>query len=240
MTIRVLIVEDQPITRLGIQKLINLATDLEVVGLAENGREAIAQTRRLSPDVVLMDIQMPVMNGKAATRQIIKEFPGCKILMLTTFDNDQYIVEALKAGAKGYLLKDMDMDKLAQAIRMAHQGYSQMSPGVLEKFIGKMAIVKHSGRKKTDLSTEANPEPREAEKLDLTAFNNLTRREREILEAMSQGLNNREIAATLFLSVSTIRSHISNMISSLNVEDRFELRSYAKRMFKNRHKPSTR
>jgi len=122
MTIRVLIVEDQPITRLGIEKLINLAADLEVVGLAENGREAIAQTRRLSPDVVLMDIQMPVMNGKAATRQIIKEFPGCKILMLTTFDNDQYIVESLKAGAKGYLLKDMDMDKLAQAIRMAHQG----------------------------------------------------------------------------------------------------------------------
>ena len=232
--------EDQPITRLGIQKLINLATDLEVVGLAENGREAIAQTRRLSPDVVLMDIQMPVMNGKAATRQIIKEFPGCKILMLTTFDNDQYIVEALKAGAKGYLLKDMDMDKLAQAIRMAHQGYSQMSPGVLEKFIGKMAIVEHSSRKKTDLITVENPEPREAEKLDLTAFNNLTRREREILEAMSQGLNNREIAATLFLSVSTIRSHISNMISSLNVDDRFELRSYAKKMFKNRSKPSTR
>jgi len=240
MTIRVLIVEDQPITRLGIEKLINLAADLEVVGLAENGREAIAQTRRLSPDVVLMDIQMPVMNGKAATRQIIKEFPGCKILMLTTFDNDQYIVEALKAGAKGYLLKDMDMDKLAQAIRMAHQGYSQMSPGVLEKFIGKMAIVEHSSRKKTDLITVENPEPREAEKLDLTAFNNLTRREREILEAMSQGLNNREIAATLFLSVSTIRSHISNMISSLNVDDRFELRSYAKKMFKNRSKPSTR
>jgi len=233
-------VEDQPITRLGIEKLINLAADLEVVGLAENGREAIAQTRRLSPDVVLMDIQMPVMNGKAATRQIIKEFPGCKILMLTTFDNDQYIVEALKAGAKGYLLKDMDMDKLAQAIRMAHQGYSQMSPGVLEKFIGKMAIVEHSSRKKTDLITVENPEPREAEKLDLTAFNNLTRREREILEAMSQGLNNREIAATLFLSVSTIRSHISNMISSLNVDDRFELRSYAKKMFKNRSKPSTR
>jgi DNA-binding NarL/FixJ family response regulator len=151
---------------------------------------------------------------------------------LTTFDNDQYIVDALKAGAKGYLLKDMDMDKLAQAIRMAHQGYPQMSPGVLEKFIGKMAIVEQLGGKKTDLITE--------EKLDLTTFNNLTRREREILEAMGQGLNNREIAATLFLSASTIRSHISNMVSSLNVEDRFELRFYAKRMFKNRHKPSTR
>jgi len=232
MTIRVLIVEDQPITRFGIQKLINLTTDLEVVGLAENGREAIAQTRRLMPDVVLMDIQMPVMDGKKATRQIIKEFPDCKILMLTTFDNDQYIVDALKAGAKGDLLKDMDMDKLAQAIRMAHQGYPQMSPGVLEKFIGKMTIGEHSGGKKTALSME--------EKLDLTAFNNLTRREREILEAMSQGLNNREIAAGLFLSVSTIRSHISNMISSLNVDDRSELRSYAKKMFKDRHKPSTR
>jgi DNA-binding NarL/FixJ family response regulator len=240
MTIRVLIVKDQPITRLGIEKLINLTADLEVVGLAENGREAIAQTRRLMPDVVLMDIQMPVMNGKAATRHIMKEFPGCKILMLTTFDNDQYIVDALKAGAKGYLLKDMDMDKLAQAIRMAHQGYPQMSPGVLEKFIGKMAIVEHLGGKKTDLSTEEKLEAREAEKLDLTAFNNLTRREREILEAMSQGLNNREIAAALFLSVSTIRSHISNMVSSLNVEDRFELRFYAKKMFKKRHKPSTR
>jgi DNA-binding NarL/FixJ family response regulator len=228
MTIRVLIVEDQPISRLGIQKLLNLEPDLEVVGLAENGREAITQVRSLMPDVVLMDVRMPVMDGKKATRQIMKEFPGCKILMLTTFDNGQYIQDALQGGAKGYLLKDVDMDKLAQAIRMVNQGYPHMSPGVLEKFVNRTRAGDQVGEKIPDLITE--------ERVDLTEFKKLTPREQEILEAMSQGLNNREISQTLFISLSTIRTHISNMISSLNVENRSQLKYYADTIFEHRYK----
>lgn len=189
-----------------------------MVGQASNGVDAIAQVRAVDPDIVLMDVQMPLMDGREATRQIVQQWSRCAIIMLTTFDHDQYIVEALKAGAKGYLLKDTETDKLVEAIRLVNQGYPQMSPGVLEKFIGRMAIADEVG----------NGEP------DLTEFNKLTPREQEILEVMSQGLNNREIAAALFISDGTIRTHIRNMLSRLEIGDRFQLMCYAKAIFAHR------
>jgi DNA-binding NarL/FixJ family response regulator len=216
--IRVLIVDDQGITRRGLQTLLDLEPDLEVVGLASNGIDAISQVKAVNPDLVLMDVKMPLMGGREATRQIMQRCPHCTILMLTTFDHDRYIVDALQAGAKGYLLKDMDTDKLVQAIRLVHQGYPQMSPGVLEKLVGRMPLA--------DESEDAEP--------DLTEFNKLTPREQEILEVMSQGLNNREIAAALFISDGTIRTHIRNMISRLNVGDRFQLMCYANAVFAHR------
>lgn len=191
--------------------------DLEVVGQASNGIDAIAQVRAVNPDIVLMDVQMPLMDGREATRQIVQQWSHCAIIMLTTFDHEQYIVEALKAGAKGYLLKDMETDKLAQAIRLVNQGYPQMSPGVLEKLMGRMAIA-----------DEVETEP------DLTEFNKLTPREQEILEVMSQGLNTREIAAALFISDGTIRTHIRNMLNRLGIGDRFQLMCYAKAIFVHR------
>jgi DNA-binding NarL/FixJ family response regulator len=174
--------------------------------------------RAVNPDIVLMDVQMPLMDGQEATRQIVQQWSRCAIIVLTTFDHDQYIVEALKAGAKGYLLKDMETDKLAQAIRLVNQGYPQMSPGVLEKFMGRMVIA--------DEVEEGEP--------DLTEFNKLTPREQEILEVMSQGLNNREIAAVLFISDGTIRTHIRNMLNRLEIGDRFQLMCYAKAIFAHR------
>jgi DNA-binding NarL/FixJ family response regulator len=228
MTIRVLIVEDQPLTRLSIQKMLNLEPDIDVVGLAENGKEAIDQMRLLIPDVVLMDVRMPIMDGKKATRQIMKEFPDCSILMLTTFDSDQYILEALKAGAKGYLLKDMDMRRLAEAIRMTHRGYSQMSPGILEKFVNRIKVGDRAGGKIPDAIPERQ--------IEITEFNKLTSREQEILEAIGRELNDDEIAELLFISVSTIRSHISNMSSKLKIQDRSQLKSYADTIFENRYR----
>jgi DNA-binding NarL/FixJ family response regulator len=211
--IRVLIVDDKPVTRRGLQTLLELEPDLEVVGLGKNGVDAIALVGEVNPDVVLMDLKMPLMDGQEATRRIMRQYPHCKILMLTSFEQEPYIEGALRAGAKGYLLKDAD--ELAQAVRSAYHGYSQMSPGVLETLMGRLAIE----------SAEGEP--------DMNVFNALTAREQEILKAIAQGLSNREIAEALFLSESTVRTHISNMLNRLSLKDRFQLKCYANMVFVN-------
>ncbi len=147
--IRVLLVEDQALIRDGIKVMLNLEPDLQVVGTADNGETAIEQATVLQPDLVLMDIQMPVMDGKAATRIIHERFPTIKVLVLTTFDDDQNIAEAMKAGAKGYLLKDMPSEELAQAIRFVHKGYTQMGPGLLEKMLAKVPASASANQEKT-------------------------------------------------------------------------------------------
>jgi DNA-binding NarL/FixJ family response regulator len=206
--IRVLIVDDKPVTRQGLQTLLELEPDLEVVGLGKNGVEAIALVGAVQPDVVLMDLKMPLMDGQEATRRIVQRYPHCRVLMLTSFEQEPQILGALRAGAKGYLLKDGD--ELAQVIRSAYHGYVQMSPGVLEKVIGRRAIA-----------DDAVGEP------DMGAFEALTAREQEVLRAIAQGSSNREIAEELFLSESTVRTHISNMVNRLGLGDRVELRDYA-------------
>jgi DNA-binding NarL/FixJ family response regulator len=208
--IRVLIVDDKPVTRQGLQTLLELEPDLEVVGLGKNGVEAIALVGEVNPDVVLMDLKMPQMDGQEATRRIVQQYPCCRVLMLTSFEQEPQILGAFKAGAKGYLLKDGD--ELAQVIRSAYHGYVQMSPGVLEKVIGRMA-------------DGAAGEP------DIGAFEALTAREQEILRAIAQGSSNREIAEELFLSESTVRTHISNMVNRLGLGDRVELKGYADTVF---------
>jgi DNA-binding NarL/FixJ family response regulator len=223
--IRVLVVENQKITpkptQLNIEKLLHQEDDLKIVGLATNGVEAITQVHQLHPDVVLMDIHMPLMDGQEAACHIRQQYPNCKILMLATFDQDDCIVNAfINIGVQGYLLKDRDMPQLAQSIRMAHQGYSQMSPGVLEKLRGKVTI--------------APPPTPEKEPDEVSSFQTLTLREQAILKAIAQGLNNREIAAVQFLSPSTVRNHISNMIDRLKLENRFQLRCYAEKVFAHR------
>ncbi len=205
--IRVLLVEDQEIVRRGLKTLLETQADLQVVGEAENGQVAVQQVEALQampnpPDVVLMDIRMPVMDGVEATRLICQQFPGIKILVLTTFNDAQYIAEAIHFGAKGYLLKDTPAKELAEAIRSIHRGYTQFGPGILEKMVAQAPTTK---------SQTGDPPPGLLE---------LTTREREILQMIAAGASNREIAQTLFLSEGTVRNHISHILSRLNVRDR--------------------
>jgi DNA-binding NarL/FixJ family response regulator len=212
--IRVLIVNDQRTVRQEIQAMLATEADLQVVGSAANGRKAIAQVGTAQPDVVLMEVQMPVMDRFRAIRQIVQQYPQCKVLIFTSLDDVQAILDAFKAGVKGYLLRSVD--HLAHSIRQVHQGHDlMMGSGLLKKFAGQVTRV--------DRSRWSEPGRSE--------FERLTAREQEILRAMSQGMSTREIAEALVLSDSTVRTHISNMMKRLDIEDRFQLRRYASQVF---------
>ncbi|MCU0565764.1 MAG: response regulator transcription factor [Oculatellaceae cyanobacterium Prado106] len=208
MAIRVFLVDDQSIIRNGLRALLQLEPDLEIVGDTENGQVAIAQITMLQPDVVLMDLRMPVMDGIAATRAIAQQFPAIKILMLTTFDEEKEIAEALRQGASGYLLKDTPSEALAQAIRAAHQGYAQLSPGILQKMM-----------------TAASP-PSENPAIP-PELAELTPREREVLRWIAAGASNREIAQALFISEGTVKNHVTNLLGRLDLRDRTQAAIFA-------------
>jgi len=206
--IRVLIVEDQEIVRRGLKALLDIEPGLQVIGEANNGYSAIKQLEALQetaqfPNVVLMDIQMPVMNGVKATQLICQQFPEIKILVLTTFNDTEYVAKALRFGAKGYLLKDTPGDELAKAIHSVHQGYTQFGPGIVEKVIAEASMTK----------------PNLPELLP-PGLTELTDREREILRLIAGGASNREIAQTLHLSEGTVRNHITHILTRLNLRDR--------------------
>ncbi|PSB04013.1 response regulator transcription factor [Merismopedia glauca] len=203
--IRLLLVEDQEIVRRGLKTLLETKPDLQVIGEASNGQQAIELMQSLQaspPDVILMDIRMPVLDGVTATQRICQEFPGTKILVLTTFDDTKYITEAIRYGAKGYILKDTPAEELAESIRLIHRGYTQFGPGILEKTIAQMS---------TTAPDKPELPPGMAE---------LTAREREILICIATGSSNREIAQSLFLSEGTVRNHISHILTRLNLRDR--------------------
>ncbi len=205
--IRILLVDDQTIIRQGLANLLEAQPDLTVVGDAENGQQAVEQVAALyntprQPDVVLMDVRMPEIDGVAATRQICEEFPGVKILVLTTFDDDDYVQQAMRYGAKGYLLKQTPIADLAVAIRAVHQGYTHMGPGLFEE-------------------TFTTPEPiRPTEDLMPLALAALSPREQEVLKLITNGLSNREIAQALFISERTVRNHVTSILSQLQLRDR--------------------
>ncbi|EKQ71213.1 response regulator containing a CheY-like receiver domain and an HTH DNA-binding domain [Leptolyngbyaceae cyanobacterium JSC-12] len=206
--IRVLLVEDQEIVRRGLKTLLETKPDIQVIGEAGNGQQAIQVVETLHadeaiPDVILMDIRMPVMDGVAATQQICQKFPGAKILVLTTFDDSQYVSEALRFGAKGYLLKDTPSEELAEVIRLIDRGYTQFGPGILEKLMATTPVT----------------EPEKPEELP-PGLADLTMREREVLCMIATGASNREIAQTLYLSEGTVRNHISHILARLNLRDR--------------------
>jgi DNA-binding NarL/FixJ family response regulator len=207
--IRLFLVEDQAIVRNGLKTMLDTQADFQMVGEAENGKDAIAQLEQLQgseqfPDVVLMDVQMPEMDGVQATQQLCQTHPDLKILILTTFDDTQYVQEALQHGAKGYLLKDTPTEELSKAIRSIEQGYTQFGPGLLEKAISQ--------------GTSATPPQEQVE--PPSGLLELTNRERDVLKLMAEGLNNREMAEALFLSEGTIRNHVSNILSRLDARDR--------------------
>ena len=199
--IRLLLVDDQTIIRRGLKSLLELTSDLEVVGEAENGAVAVDQVQALKPDVVLMDLRMPIMDGVAATKAIVDHCPGVKVLVLTTFDEEDSVGQAIQAGAIGYLLKDTEPDELVQAIRMVNKGYAQMGPGLLSKA---MAAPR-----------TATPNPAQQ-----AAFATLTPREQEVLTLIARGLSNREIAAELYIAESTVKNHVTRILSQLGLRDR--------------------
>lgn len=207
--IRVLLVDDQNLIRQGLKALLELEPDLQVVGEGENGQSAIALVETLQPDIVLMDIRMPVMDGVAATREICQQFPATKVLVLTTFDDDQYVAEALRYGAMGYLLKDTPSEELAAAIRSVHKGYTQLGPGLVEKIIAKVP-------------TAAPPPPSPP-----PSWDELTPREQEVLQLIAKGASNREIAQLLYISEGTVKNHVTNILNRLNLRDRTQAAIFA-------------
>ncbi|MGB0389418.1 MAG: response regulator [Ardenticatenaceae bacterium] len=209
--VRVLVVDDQRLMRDGIASLLSIQEGVEVVGTADNGQMALEQAVSLSPDVILMDVRMPIMDGVTATLHMRRKLPSCQVLMLTTFDDEEYIVEALRAGASGYLLKDMPASDLAQAIRLTHAGIYQLNPSVANKLINALNYP-------TPTTSRADPVPEHG----------LTERELEVLLLIATGASNREIAKKLFVSVGTVKNHVSNILSRLGVRDRTQAAIYAR------------
>src|SRR6266700_2687354 len=209
--IRVLVAEDQRLIREGIASLLRIQDGIHVVGTARNGQEAVEKVVALSPEVVLMDVRMPVMDGVQATALICSQFSTCQVLMLTTFDDEEYIVKALQAGAKGYLLKDIPPGDLAQAIRLAHAGIYQLDPTVAGKLIGTLT------RNETTVAHAT-----------ASLHSPLTDREVEVLRFIALGATNREIAVQLMVSEGTIKNHISNILTRLDVRDRTQAALYAR------------
>ncbi|WNZ25812.1 response regulator transcription factor [Leptolyngbya sp. NK1-12] len=217
--IRLLLVDDQALISHGLKAMLELEPDLQVVGIAENGKVAIQQVSALQPDLVLMDVRMPVMDGRAATRTIRQQFPGVTVLILSTFDDDQYISDSIQAGAKGYLLKDMPVDELVQAIRLAHRGYTQMAPGLMEKLMSNSSA--NPSEAQTAVSKTALPD------LDF-----LTPRERDVLCLIGDGSTNREIAEQLYISESTVKTHVTHLFDRLNLRNRSQLAIYANSIYR--------
>jgi RNA polymerase sigma factor (sigma-70 family) len=221
--IRLLLVDDQSLICQGLKAMLSLETDLEVIGTADNGEMAIEQVGTLKPDVVLMDLRMPVMDGREATRLISQQFPDVKVLVLSTFDDDRYIADSIRAGAKGYLLKDMPSEELAQAIRVVHQGYTQMGPGLLEKLMSNSVPRPEDGLEPDSVLQEL---PKE--------FAQLTPREREVLELVALGLTNRDIAQQLYISEGTVKTHVTHLLTRLNLRNRAQLAIHAYSLGKNK------
>jgi two-component system, NarL family, response regulator LiaR len=207
--IRVLLVDDHAVVRQGIRTFLELQDDaeslpIEVVGEAANGREAIEQTRVCQPDVVLLDLMMPEMNGLEATPRILETCPTAHVLILTSFGEEDSVIPALKAGAQGYLLKDIAPDELVQAVREAYRGRVQLHPEVAKKLVTAITA-------REDLP---------ATKPKVAGLEELTEREVEVLRLIAAGKNNREIAEELVISEKTVKTHVSNLLGKLHLEDR--------------------
>ena len=210
--IRVLIADDQPLYRRGLEVVLHTEEHIEVVGEAENGEEAIAKAEELAPDVVLMDVRMPRVNGIEATRAIRDSVPTTKILMLTVSDEDSDLYEAIKAGASGYLLKEVSVEEVADSIRAVMQGESKITPSMASKLINEFSAMSKRADEKQRLPVPA-----------------LTARELEVLKLVAKGMSNREIADELFISENTVKNHVRNILEKLHLHSRMEAVMYALR-----------
>jgi DNA-binding NarL/FixJ family response regulator len=207
LTVRVLIADDQRLIRDGIASLLSIQEGLEVVGTAADGADAVAKAVELQADVVLMDVRMPGMDGVAATAALRGRLPSCRIVMLTTFDDEEFVVRAIQAGASGYLLKDLPASDLAAAVRLAHSGVTPFDPAATARLA--TALTRPA-------SATAPPDPA------------LTPRELDVLRLVGGGCSNREIARRLFLSEGTVKNHLSRILDRLGLRDRTQAAIYAR------------
>ena len=206
MTIRVLIVDDQALVRSGFRMLLDSSDDIDVVGEAENGAEALERMATSPVDVVLMDIRMPVMDGVETTKRIVASGAPAHVLVLTTFDADEYVYAALRAGASGFLLKDSRPDELLQAIRSVANGDAVVAPSATRRLLDRFVPMLPTGQGRTD------------SRLDV-----LTDREREVLVEIAKGATNAEISATLYMAEGTVKTHIGRLFTKLQARDRVQL-----------------
>ncbi|GLW95997.1 response regulator transcription factor [Microtetraspora sp. NBRC 16547] len=211
--IRVLIVDDHALIRRSLELALSAEDDIEVVGEASDGQEAVELADRLLPDVVLMDVRMPRQDGIEATRRIKESVPSTRIVMLTVSDEEEDLFEAIKAGATGYLLKDVQIDEVPDAVRGVHEGQSLINPAMAAKLISEF---QHMSRKEAERPPQL-PVPR------------LTEREMEVLRLVAKGMNNREIAKDLFISENTVKNHVRNILEKLQLHSRMEAVVYAVR-----------
>jgi DNA-binding NarL/FixJ family response regulator len=199
--IRVLVCDDQALVRSGFRMILDARADLEVVGEAEDGLEAVELTRTLGPDVVLMDVRMPNLDGIGATRQIVSSGAAARVLILTTFDPDEYVYEAIRAGASGFLLKDVEPEELVDAIRVVAAGNALLGASVTTRLLARFG---------------------QAPAATTPSLDHLTERELDILRLMAEGLTNAEIAKRLFVSETTVKTHVSSVLRKLGVRDRVQ------------------
>ncbi len=206
---KLLIAEDEPVARQAMARLFDLETDIRVIGEAENGEIAIDLARRAMPDVILMDIRMPKLDGIRATHIIKQEMPSVAIVILTIYDDDASVFQAIKAGAIGYILKDSPIDDTLEAVRAAHRGEGIMHPAIAARVMKEFARIQNE------------------RKTDMEVFADLTDREREVLKLLASAKSNRQIAEELFISEKTVKNHISNILFKLQANDRTEAALYA-------------
>ena len=204
MKIRIVIADDQALVRSGFRLIVDARPDLEVVGEAEDGEQAVALVEELEPDVILLDIRMPNLDGIEATKQIVASGSGTRILVLTTFDLDEYVYGAIRAGASGFLLKDVRPGELVDAIRVVASGNALLGPTAVERLLRRFSV------------------PVDDHPMDTAAVGSLTDREAETLRLLANGLSNAEIAATLVVSETTVKTHVSNLLRKLGVRDRVQ------------------
>jgi len=203
--IRLLLADDQEMFRQGLASLLSLKSDLEIVGEARNGQEAISLAESLQPDIILMDVRMPICNGVEATKIIHQHFPWIKILVLTTFDNDEYVWQSLEAGALSYLLKSTSSDEVITALRSLNRGQSQLDSAIAQKVFARLKPL--------------------TQKVDYQSL--FSNREISVLKLLGQGQSNKEIARALHLSEGTVRNHLSNIFCKLDVRDRTQAALWA-------------
>ncbi|GAA1047070.1 MULTISPECIES: response regulator [Rothia] len=207
-TLKILVVDDQSLMRQAMTSFVTFEKDMEVVAQASDGAEAVNLALQLKPDVILMDLQMPVMNGIDATSKITAALPSTKVLAVTTFHSEDYVVPALKAGASGYIVKDSEPEDIINAIRSVHEGNSVLSPSIARLLVD-------------NLAEEAVE--RRMTATDVYEWSQLTSRERDVVKLLCDGYSNREIASTLFLSEPTVKTHVAHIASKVDARDRLQI-----------------
>lgn len=218
-TLKILVVDDQSLMRQAMTSFVTFEKDMEVVAQASDGAEAVNLALQLKPDVILMDLQMPVMNGIDATSKITAALPSTKVLAVTTFHSEDYVVPALKAGASGYIVKDSEPEDIINAIRSVHEGNSVLSPSIARLLVD-------------NLAEEAVE--RRMTATDVYEWSQLTSRERDVVKLLCDGYSNREIASTLFLSEPTVKTHVAHIASKVDARDRLQIvvKAYRSNMLK--------